>query len=265
MLVAPPGVPDWAVFTLRIPILLSFARQLPVPPPDTKSIAILLSAMSSPPKRIFMDQTRSSQAAADNPPSNGLDPDLLTRLRNVGPRVRKSESIPMLYLACIHTDASTRRVLGVTEGFPNPIPLSPDAVVTDRRLPFTQTPSFRSAKDTLRDVYSRSNSLASLSSSFNKRDHDKFEEEGEEDPLASDDDVNMLSDEAGQPASKDMHPRPTKPLRSARKRTTVTQSLPVGALQFSGGAFNSSASEQPIEEDWSEGNFAGPPQADVHD
>ncbi|KAH9847524.1 hypothetical protein C2E23DRAFT_943035 [Lenzites betulinus] len=60
-----------------------------------------------------------------------VDEDTLLQLRNVGSRVRKS----------------------VTEGFQRTVSVPADPSTPTKRLPFTQTPSFISANDVMRDIF----------------------------------------------------------------------------------------------------------------
>ncbi|OCH92885.1 hypothetical protein OBBRIDRAFT_790743 [Obba rivulosa] len=190
-------------------------------------------------KRCVTDELYDSQHAANNSTTTGLDPDLLARLRNAGSRVRKS----------------------VTEGYRGSGPSSATSSSLQTRLPFTQSLSFSSSNDILRNVYD-SGSITSAPSD-KKRKHDILDDFA--DPLDEDDDMHIdppstsLGDTPFHTDS--LIPRPMKSLRTTARRANKTQSLPVGMLDFGHVRTipvdsGESLSAQPMEDDWSAGSFA---------
>ncbi|KAI0723199.1 hypothetical protein C8Q76DRAFT_722031 [Earliella scabrosa] len=186
-------------------------------------------------------------------PFNYVDEDTLARLRSVGTRVRKS----------------------VTEGFQRTVSVPADPLSASKRLPFTQTPSFISANDAMRDIFAKnkkgSSSVPSSPQQRPKRAGPEDDSDVELEPLDNDVDLELdLSEdeasastvraqrEAAEKIKAEKTKREIKPLKRSASRGV--QSLPASMFRFSHEASN--AKPAPTvpkiaeEDDWSE-SFAG--------
>ncbi|KAI0375542.1 hypothetical protein BV20DRAFT_984259 [Pilatotrama ljubarskyi] len=188
--------------------------------------------------------------------SSYVDEETLLKLRNVGARVRKS----------------------VTEGFQRTVSVPADPSLLTKRLPFTQTPSFISANDAMRDIFAaraaKNKGTASAPSSPQqrpKRAHSSPDEDDEDADLDAD---VMILDEDDPKASATRAPREgsaklneekskreIRPLKRSASRPggVATQSLPASMFRFSHEASNRPSpgvAQITEEEDWSE-SFGG--------
>ncbi|KAI0353562.1 hypothetical protein OH77DRAFT_1512675 [Trametes cingulata] len=181
------------------------------------------------------------------PSSTYVDEETLLKLRNVGARVRKS----------------------VTEGFQRTVSVPADPSLLTKRLPFTQTPSFISANDAMRDIFAaraaKNKGTASAPSSPQqrpKRAHSGPDEDDEDADL--DADVMLLDeDDKDAPAklAEEKSKREIRPLKRSASRPggVATQSLPASMFRFSHEASNKPSpgvAKIAEEEDWSE-SFGG--------
>ncbi|TBU49402.1 hypothetical protein BD309DRAFT_947607 [Dichomitus squalens] len=198
-----------------------------------------------------------STAQGEPQPFNYIDEDTLARLRSVPSRVRKS----------------------VTEGFQRTVSVPVDPFSANKRLPFTQTPSFISANDAMRDIFSQraanqskkgSSSVPSSPQQRPKRTGPDEDENADVDvELLDDADVDLsLDDEDGATASAirkkreeqvklqaEKAKRQIKPLRRSASRGVATQSLPASMFRFSHEPAGTAPGVANIaeEDDWSEG------------
>ncbi|TFK75922.1 hypothetical protein BDN72DRAFT_356891 [Pluteus cervinus] len=182
------------------------------------------------------DMVTSLPGANATPNPGAISEDLMMRLRLVGPRVRKN----------------------VTEGYMSP----PSSV---GRAPFEKAATtghliFRSANDTLRDVYTRSSPLANAPSQ-RKRARSVSEQERPE----GDNTPSELIPTEMPPPSEAAEVKPalaTRNIRPLRKTNSgrvflQTQSLPAGVFRLGGntedGAVVTSTAVAPVaeEDDWS--------------
>ncbi|KAI0661084.1 hypothetical protein C8Q70DRAFT_763253 [Cubamyces menziesii] len=198
-------------------------------------------------------------AAAQQPQSfNYVDEETLNRLRNVGSRVRKS----------------------VTEGFQRTVSVPADPLAANKRLPFTQTPSFISSNDAMREMlaaraakYKSTSSAPSSPQQRPKRAHGG--PDSDEDGDLDDDEMNLDDEEPATTVSsaraarelaaklqEEKSKREIRPLKRSASRPggVATQSLPASMFRFSHEPANKSTgpavAQIAEEEDWSE-NFGG--------
>ncbi|TFK43544.1 hypothetical protein BDQ12DRAFT_675149 [Crucibulum laeve] len=173
--------------------------------------------MASPTKRLLTEEARTSSFTASQPTSTSDD--LTARLRSLGSRVRKN----------------------VTEGYATPP--SVHAFSKSKSTGYI----FRSANDTLRDVYSTKGvSDMPISAKKRSRSASTSDHGNENSAHASEDDeeLAMQLDSRNPDASKVSlflqeqrgAQRPLKPLRRPRKAIMATQSLPSEAFRFSGSS-----------------------------
>lgn len=152
-----------------------------------------------------------------------------------------------------------------------------DPSILSKRLPFTQTPSFISANDAMRDIFAaraaKHKGTASAPSSPQqrpKRVHNP-ESDAEDADVDGDDldlDLDLDDDEGPAPPSKlsaeEKSKRAIRPLKRSASRPAgvATQSLPASMFRFSYEGANRAgpAAAQITEEDWSEnfGEGGGP-------
>ncbi|KAH9899968.1 hypothetical protein C8Q73DRAFT_681554 [Cubamyces lactineus] len=187
---------------------------------------------------------------------NYVDEETLNRLRNVGSRVRKS----------------------VTEGFQRTVSVPTDPLAANKRLPFTQTPSFISSNDAMRELlaaraakHKSTSSAPSSPQQRPKRTHGG--PDSDEDADLDDDEMNLDEDEPTTASSaraarelaarlqEEKSKREIRPLKRSASRPggVATQSLPASMFRFSHDPSNkpTPAVAQIVEEDdWSE-NFGG--------
>lgn len=115
-------------------------------------------------------------------------------------------------------------------------------------------PIFRSAKDTLRDVYSSSDGFRAPQSSPNKRGRAKSEEpEGHNGTESSDVDMDATATEADALPSFCINggPRPIKSLKRSGRTFAQTRSLPVGSEQMRLMAQPQHLDTHTMDDDWS--------------
>ncbi|KAI9001106.1 hypothetical protein BD414DRAFT_519223 [Trametes punicea] len=198
--------------------------------------------------------TKTMNAAVEQPQAfNYVDEDTLLKLRNVGSRVRKS----------------------VTEGFQRTVSVPADPSFATKRLPFTQTPSFISSNDAMRELLAaraaKNKGTSSAPSSPQQRpkrtlgglgEDEDADVDADEMNLDEDDPVTASSIRAAREAAaklkEDKSKRDIKPLKRSASRPggVVTQSLPASMFRFSHEPANKPPVAQIAEEDWSE-NFGG--------
>ncbi|KZT12545.1 uncharacterized protein LAESUDRAFT_4720 [Laetiporus sulphureus 93-53] len=197
-------------------------------------------------KRPFTDEQLGPGQDLNFNESTGLDPDLRARLRSMASRVRKS----------------------ATEGYATSAPVSPTVSPAKPRLPFTQSLPFRSAHDTLRDVYSLdyatnpNSSFAPSPSSTRKRKLVVLEEIEEGRSFSNTVDRSPGEDNTSEslvqsPNASTAQSRPTRPLRRTFRRDS-TRSLPAGAFRFQGIEAGAEVFDPLLmqeEEDWSGASF----------
>ena len=159
----------------------------------------------------------------------------------------------------------------MTEGFQRTVSVPVDPFSASKRLPFTQTPSFISANDAMRDIFAKnkkgSSSVPSSPQQRPKRAGPEDDSDVELEPL--DNELDLSEDEASastvraqrEAAEKikaEKAKREIKPLKRSASRGV--QSLPASMFRFSHEASN--AKPAPTvpkiaeEDDWSE-SFAG--------
>ncbi|OSD04151.1 hypothetical protein PYCCODRAFT_1433535 [Trametes coccinea BRFM310] len=184
-----------------------------------------------------------------------VDEDTLLKLRNVGTRVRKS----------------------VTEGFQRTVSVPADPLAATKRLPFTQTPSFISSNDAMRELLAaraaKNKGTSSAPSSPQQRPKRTLggADEDEEDADLEDDEMNLDEDapatasgiraarEAAAQLKEEKKKREIRPLKRSASRPggVATQSLPASMFRFSHDPSNKAGptvAQIAEEEDWS-GNF----------
>ncbi|KAM5540415.1 hypothetical protein V8D89_005873 [Ganoderma adspersum] len=190
-----------------------------------------------------------------------VDEETFARLRSIGSRVRKS----------------------VTEGFQRTVSVPADPFSTTKRLPFTQTPSFISANDAMRDIFAQrasnqskkgSSSVPSSPQQHPKRTHAGPDEDSDVDlePLNDDADLDLSLDENEDEAATasairkkreeqvkrqaEKAKREIKPLKRSASRGVATQSLPASMFRFShepaGAQVTPAVAKITEEDDWSE-------------
>ncbi|KAJ8522950.1 hypothetical protein ONZ45_g459 [Pleurotus djamor] len=161
-------------------------------------------------KRILSDNAYQSGAASDQPHAS-TPPDLAAALRSVGARARKS----------------------VTEGYATNR-YFPSASQNALEPPSRGGQLFRSAHDTLREVYSSPHLQFSNSSSSKKRSLNLGNPDEER---GTHSDTEMDAEPTVPQNNSNASNRVVKPLRKSRARALMqTQSLPTNAFQFSGGS-----------------------------
>ncbi|KAF8162550.1 hypothetical protein BJ912DRAFT_864654 [Pholiota molesta] len=185
--------------------------------------------MQEPTKRILTDDLHNANIASSQPPSSTPD-DLLQRLRNAGPRVRKS----------------------VTEGY-RTTPSSFSKAQSTGSI-------FQSMNDTMRDVYANSPDPGLRCNTTRKRTRSSSEIMAETIPEAYDISIDPPSSSATCPPPDTAGittPRKVKSLRAPSRALLETRSLPVGAFAFAGSTQSSSfipTTDIADEDDWSYGN-----------
>ncbi|KAI9066748.1 hypothetical protein FKP32DRAFT_1755644 [Trametes sanguinea] len=200
-------------------------------------------------------------AAPEQPQAfNYVDEDTLLKLRNVGTRVRKS----------------------VTEGFQRTVSVPADPLAATKRLPFTQTPSFISSNDAMRELLAaraaKNKGTSSAPSSPQQRPKRTLGgADDEEDADLEDDEMNLDEDapatasgiraarEAAALLKEEKNKREIRPLKRSASRPggVATQSLPASMFRFSHDPSNKAGptvAQIAEEEDWS-GNFSGSGEA----
>ncbi|TFK92206.1 hypothetical protein K466DRAFT_659469 [Polyporus arcularius HHB13444] len=214
--------------------------------------------------------TTNAPASQESQPFNYVDEDTLARLRSVGTRVRKS----------------------VTEGFQRTVSVPVDPFSASKRLPFTQTPSFISANDAMRDIFAQrtsknakgSSSVPSSPQQRPKRTHgpDGDDSDVDADPLDDTDlDLDLGEEEEESAATvrakreaaaklkAEKAKREIRPLKRSASRGVATQSLPASMFRFSHDASNPKPAPTVAniaeEDDWSEsfGGSGGVPIAEL--
>ncbi|KAI0719652.1 hypothetical protein C8T65DRAFT_636050 [Cerioporus squamosus] len=207
--------------------------------------------------------TANAPASQEPQPFNYVDEDTLARLRNVGTRVRKS----------------------VTEGFQRTVSVPADPFSASKRLPFTQTPSFISANDAMRDIFAQrasknakgSSSVPSSPQQRPKRTHGPDGDDSDVEPLDGPEmDLDLDLDEekedvesaaavrakreAAAKLKAEKEKREIRPLKRSASRGVATQSLPASMFRFSHDASNAKPAPTVAniaeEDDWSE-SFGG--------
>ncbi|CDO71311.1 hypothetical protein BN946_scf184908.g68 [Trametes cinnabarina] len=185
---------------------------------------------------------------------NYVDDDTLNKLRSVGTRVRKS----------------------VTEGFQRTVSVPADPISATKRLPFTQTPSFISSNDAMRELLAaraaKNKGTSSAPSSPQQRPKRTLGgEDDEEDADLEEDEMNLDEDEPATAISiraareaaarlkEEKNKREIRPLKRSASRPggVATQSLPASMFRFSHEPANNglpAVAQIVEEEDWS-GNF----------
>ena len=146
----------------------------------------------------------------------------------------------------------------MTEGFQRTVSVPADPFSANKRLPFTQTPSFISANDAMRDIFAQratnqsqkgSSSVPSSPQTRPKRMHADPDEDSDMDVdtvrLGDGDlDLNLDEDEEGATTVRkkredqarlqaEKAKREIKPLRRSVSRGVATQSLPASMFRFS--------------------------------
>ncbi|KAI0832323.1 hypothetical protein BC628DRAFT_1414636 [Trametes gibbosa] len=242
---------------------LSVLFPLPLPLP---TVLDPTEWLSQPPVRKRSPRHIASTRLSAAPPfcpnaQKSVDEDTLLKLRNVGSRVRKS----------------------VTEGFQRTVSVPADPSVLTKRLPFTQTPSFISANDAMRDIFAAARAAKNKGTSSApsspqqrpKRTHGPDENDPElEDADIDADDLTLDEDEndtapttaaavraARENAARlkeEKHKREIRPLKRSASRPggIAIQSLPASMFRFSHEPANASSALAVAgiaEEDWSEG------------
>ncbi|KAI0638084.1 hypothetical protein C8Q77DRAFT_408855 [Trametes polyzona] len=156
---------------------------------------------------------------------------------------------------------------GVTEGFQRTVSVPADPSVLTKRLPFTQTPSFISANDAMRDIFAAraaknkgTSSAPSSPQQRPKRAHGP-DADADEDADIDADEINLDEEEDARAKVKDdKSKREIRPLKRSASRPggVATQSLPASMFRFSHEPANKAAPgvAQIAEEDWSE-SFGG--------
>ncbi|RPD67275.1 hypothetical protein L226DRAFT_529634 [Lentinus tigrinus ALCF2SS1-7] len=207
-------------------------------------------------------------ASQEPQPFNYVDEDTLAQLRSVGTRVRKS----------------------VTEGFQRTVSVPADPFSASKRLPFTQTPSFISANDAMRDIFAQrgknakgSSSVPSSPQQHAKRAHGPEGDDSDVDVEPLDEDLDLdLGEEDTESAAAvrakrevaaklqaEKAKREIRPLKRSASRGVATQSLPASMFRFSHEASNTkpapSVAKIAEEDDWSEsfGGSGGVPTAEL--
>ncbi|KAF8076372.1 hypothetical protein FPV67DRAFT_1664653 [Lyophyllum atratum] len=192
--------------------------------------------MSSTFKRVLTEEARESLTDHNLCPSSTPD-DLAARLRSVGSRVRKN----------------------VTEGYAS----TPPSFMKSKS---TGT-IFRSAHDTLREVYDPLAPNCASVASHKKRGRSQGDQGYDSDGGVDEDrdtemgSVNQESDEEGVsiivgPDAKSLG-RPMKALRKPRRAMLATRSLPSTSFAFGADKLDHNLSMNRVEEeDWSAGNFS---------
>ncbi|KAH9853586.1 hypothetical protein C2E23DRAFT_821942 [Lenzites betulinus] len=206
-----------------------------------------------------MALTTANASRSEQPAAFGyVDEDTLLQLRNVGSRVRKS----------------------VTEGFQRTVSVPADPSAPTKRLPFTQTPSFISANDAMRDIFAAARAAKNKGTSSApsspqqrpKRTHgpDDADAEPEDadidaDELTLDEDdfstgpmtaaaVRAARENAAR-LKEEKSKREIRPLKRSASRPggIAIQSLPASMFRFSHEPSNAGTAVAGIaEEDWSE-------------
>lgn len=127
------------------------------------------------------------------------------------------------------------------------------------------TALFRSANDTLREVYSNAPYQSPCSSSAKKRAHPESRSDDELHAKPdSDTEMNIEPTDSFIPSRTDG--RVVRPLRKTRRALMQTQSLPTDVFRFSGGSVTetpdlvplnplTAIGERDTEDDWSTNNF----------
>ncbi len=156
----------------------------------------------------------------------------------------------------------------MTEGFQRTVSVPADPSILSKRLPFTQTPSFISANDAMRDLFAaraaKNKGTASAPSSPQqrpKRTHNPDSDAEEDADVDADtDDLDLDLDDEG-PTAEEKSKRAIRPLKRSASRPAgvATHSLPPNMFRFSyeGANRTGPAAVQITEEDWSESFGAG--------
>ncbi|KAI0650341.1 hypothetical protein C8Q79DRAFT_943173 [Trametes meyenii] len=220
----------------------------------------LTSLRTLPPQPARNTSRMTANVSPGQPPAfNYVDEDTLLQLRNVGSRVRKS----------------------VTEGFQRTVSVPADPSAASKRLPFTQTPSFISANDAMRELYAaraaKNKSTSSAPSSPQQRpkrshggpDDDDEDVDLDNDELALDEDSPAAANATSARAARELAARlkeekgkrEIRPLKRSASRPggVATHSLPADMFRFSHAPANRPApavAQIAEEEDWSE-SFGG--------
>lgn len=216
--------------------------------------------------------------------SQSVDEETFARLRSVGSRVRKSTSPSPLPGTSHQSNPSPfPPIPGVTEGFQRTVSVPADPFSATKRLPFTQTPSFISANDAMRDIFAQrasnqskkgSSSVPSSPQQHPKRTHAGPDEDSDVDPEPLDDGADLdLSlddndDDAATPSAvrkkreeqvkrqAEKANREIKPLKRNASRGVATQSLPASMFRFShepaAAQVTPAVAKIAEEDDWSE-------------
>lgn len=164
----------------------------------------------------------------------------------------------------------------MTEGFQRTVSVPADPFSATKRLPFTQTPSFISANDAMREIFSKnkkgSSSVPSSPQQRAKRVEPDDDSDIDAEPLDANDDIDLDLDDEDDAASasairakreaaklqEEKAKREIKPLRRSASRGV--QSLPASMFRFSHEVSNvkltPTVAKITEEEDWS-GSFGG--------
>lgn len=159
----------------------------------------------------------------------------------------------------------------MTEGFQRTVSVPADPSILSKRLPFTQTPSFISANDAMRDIFAAraAKNKGTSSAPSSPQQHAKRagpdSDSDAEDADVDADEINLDDDEEGGAAAKrreDKSKRAIRPLKRSASRPggVATQSLPASMFRFAHEPTNKAAGPavaQIAEEDWSESFGAG--------
>ncbi|KAF4574628.1 hypothetical protein EYR36_005976 [Pleurotus pulmonarius] len=195
-------------------------------------------------KRVLTDETYQSNVESSNQRPASTPADLAAALRSVGARARKS----------------------VTEGYPTSrVQASAASSLPAKARTSSGTALFRSANDTLREVYSNAPYQSPCSSSSKKRAHAESRSDDELHAKPdSDTEMSIEPTDSFIPSRNDG--RIVRPLRKTRRALMQTQSLPTDAFRFSGGSVTetpdlvplnplTAIGERDAEDDWSTDNF----------
>lgn len=181
----------------------------------------------------------------------------------------------------------------MTEGFQRTVSVPADPFSASKRLPFTQTPSFISANDAMRDIFAQrasknakgSTSAPSSPQQRPKRTHGSEGDDSdvEAEPLDGDLDLDLEEEEedaesaaavrakreAAAKLREEKAKREIRPLKRSASRGVATQSLPASMFRFSHEASNvkptPTVAKIAEEDDWSEsfGSSGGVPTAEL--
>lgn len=161
----------------------------------------------------------------------------------------------------------------MTEGFQRTVSVPADPSILSERLPFTQTPSFISANDAMRDIFAAraAKNKGTSSAPSSPQQHAKRagpdSDSDAEDADVDADEINLDEDDSPDAAAaakrrEEKSKRAIRPLKRSASRPggVATQSLPASMFRFAHEPTNRAAAPavaQIAEEDWSESFGAG--------